>query len=43
MFIERKPEVTLALPISDEVFVYKKYRCIWNDYTAEMLEMGRKA
>ena len=25
--------VTLALSISDKVFVYKKYRCIWNDYT----------
>lgn len=24
MFFERKPEVTLALSISDEVFVYQK-------------------
>ena len=36
------PEVTLAIPISDCLFVYKKYRCIWTNYTAKVAGMGRK-
>ena len=37
-----KPEVTLALSISDTLFVCKKYRCIWTDYTAETDGIERK-